>query len=848
MVGPPPDGLEARVARLERLLDRVLARLQELQTGSEIQLEEAGGEAPWEVPQAGITAATEEVGGEATEDVEDGVPGVEEDGVPEEASGPAAGGQTKPREGLSFLTDLGILAPGGTFLSRLGIGLLLLSVVFFFKYSIDQGWLTEWVRLAIGVIAGITLVALGFRGASKGEPLGTVLAGGGIATFFITGFVGHQWFELVSYPVAFGFLVAASGLGIFLALKSGLQALAVVGLIGALGTPLLLTAPTTEVAGLALYVSLIVASVAAIYMARAWRAVFLMAVVTAWLVLSAAVSQAAVSPGNSAWVVQGAIAFCALVFWLVPLLRTELRARSPGRWLRPESAYAESGDEGGIAPETAGSWLELGRKSAAGTPYVPWNAHLDALSLLMPMVGITLSAWLWDLSRLQLGWAFLGTALLAQGVGSWISRSQDPEDSASTQRFVAILLSTVGLGLVLTGDILYLALIAEAVALFTVGSRKGSWVVMGLGGVVELLVLGLFLFRLVFGGTLLEGDFSSLFDLAAIGGAAFIGIRLKSPAVRQGFFIGAYLGLLAFTGRELSGHTSFLYLAYLVEAVATQMVAARRKSQLLEGLGYVALGLGVTFFVFGIQSGRTLLEGDLTSLVDFAAVLGVAYMGILASTPEIRRGLFAGAYLGLLAFTGRELSGHTWFLYLAFILTAVVTRVVALSRKSSLFSALGHVPVFVVLGLFWSRMGTPFSLWAGDLTSLVDLAALGAAAYIGTLLTGRQGRQLYLFGAYVGLLAWTTRELYPFEQGQALMSLAFGVEGTVLLVAGLLKNRSVLHQTGMATLLLVVVKVLLVDLAAVEPVWRVLLLFLFAVLFLVLSKVVQGRRMLRNER
>ena len=139
------------------------------------------------------------------------------------------------------------------------------------------------------------------------------------------------------------------------------------------------------------------------------------------------------------------------------------------------------------------------------------------------------------------------------------------------------------------------------------------------------------------------------------------------------------------------------------------------------------------------------------------------------------------------------------------------------------------------------------SLWAGDLTSFIDLVALGGAAYIGTLLNDRQGRSLYLFGAYVGLLAWTARELYPFEQGQALMSLAFGVEGTVLLVAGLMAGRSLLYKTGMATLLLVVVKVLLVDLAAVEPIWRVLLLFLFAVLFLVLSKVIQGRKRLRTD-
>ena len=143
---------------------------------------------------------------------------------------------------------------------------------------------------------------------------------------------------------------------------------------------------------------------------------------------------------------------------------------------------------------------------------------------------------------------------------------------------------------------------------------------------------------------------------------------------------------------------------------------------------------------------------------------------------------------------------------------------------------------------FLEGLGSDQSLSTGELVSLVDLTALAGTAYIGTLLTGRELRLAYLYAAYLGLLAWTGRELYPLEQGQALISLAFGIEGTVLLVWGLLTDRALMQKTGMATLLLVVGKILLVDLAAVEPIWRVLLLFLFAVLFLVLSKIVQGRR------
>ena len=309
------------------------------------------------------------------------------------------------------------------------------------------------------------------------------------------------------------------------------------------------------------------------------------------------------------WGIQVCITFCALVFWWVPLVRAGLRVRDPERWPRPDE----------------------------GRP--GWSVHLDALSLTMPMVAVLMSGWLWGMSRSDLGWAFLGGSVLAWVVGSAISRTPDPEGSAETQRLVSILLSIVGLGLVLPGDVLYPVLIAEAVALFAVGSRKDSSPLVAMGALVEAVVVGVFLVRMGSGHTLLAGDPSSLFDLAVVGGAALIGTQLRRPDSRNGFFLGAYMGLLA----------------------------------------------------------------------------------------------------------------------------------------------------------------------------------------------------------------WTTRELAPLEQAQALTSLAIGVEGTVLLVAGWVTNRTFLQQTGMATLLLVVAKVLLVDLAAVEPIWRVLLLFLFALLFLGLSKFTQSRRPPRSE-
>ena len=92
-------------------------------------------------------------------------------------------------------------------LSRVGIALVLFGVVFLFKYAVDRGWLSEAIRVALGVLLGAGLFVIGVRLHGERAWFGRVLMGGGIAALYITGFAAFQWYELVSYPIAFAFMV-----------------------------------------------------------------------------------------------------------------------------------------------------------------------------------------------------------------------------------------------------------------------------------------------------------------------------------------------------------------------------------------------------------------------------------------------------------------------------------------------------------------------------------------------------------------------------------------------------------------------------------------------------------------
>jgi len=125
-------------------------------------------------------------------------------------------------------------------LNKIGIGLLLFGVAFLFKYSIDQGWLTPMVRVGFGLALGIVLLLLGTRIYANRKHFSRVLLGGGIATFYITGFAAFQLYALVSHPIAFAFMASVTVISFVLSLRQDEALLSLIGTLGGLGTPFLL--------------------------------------------------------------------------------------------------------------------------------------------------------------------------------------------------------------------------------------------------------------------------------------------------------------------------------------------------------------------------------------------------------------------------------------------------------------------------------------------------------------------------------------------------------------------------------------------------------------------------------
>lgn len=118
---------------------------------------------------------------------------------------------------------------------------------------------------------------------------------------------------------------------------------------------------------------------------------------------------------------------------------------------------------------------------------------------------------------------------------------------------------------------------------------------------------------------------------------------------------------------------------------------------------------------------------------------------------------------------------------------------------------------------------------------LVHLGVFAATGAIGWMVRDRSEGEIVALGSYGGLIVWVLSALVHISQGQVIVSAIWAVIGVAVVLIGLSRRRTHVAWVGMATLALVVGKLLTVDLAEVDTFWRAGLFFLVGAGFLWLS-------------
>ncbi len=160
--------------------------------------------------------------------------------------------------------------------TRIGAVALLLGVLYFFKYAVDNEWIGPMGRVLLGALTGAGILGIAEAVAPKTRPAWThALIGTGLAVLFVSAYASSAFYALVSTQVAFAATAVLLALGIALAARHRGEAILVLVLLGGFASPVLLS--TGEDRALALFAYLLVLTAGALTLAA--RLGFRMAIV-----------------------------------------------------------------------------------------------------------------------------------------------------------------------------------------------------------------------------------------------------------------------------------------------------------------------------------------------------------------------------------------------------------------------------------------------------------------------------------------------------------------------------------------------------------------------------------------
>lgn len=159
-------------------------------------------------------------------------------------------------------------------LLRIGIVILVVGIGFFLKYSVEHGLISEVTRVAMAAIAGLGMLVAGTQMLGKRyHLLGQGLMGGGIVTLYFSVFAAANFYHLIAILPAFALMSVITALAGGVAVRFNSILVAVLGIIGGYGTPVMLSTGVINFPGLFGYMLVLGVGILGICYWKSWRLV-----------------------------------------------------------------------------------------------------------------------------------------------------------------------------------------------------------------------------------------------------------------------------------------------------------------------------------------------------------------------------------------------------------------------------------------------------------------------------------------------------------------------------------------------------------------------------------------------
>jgi len=155
---------------------------------------------------------------------------------------------------------------------------LFLGIVFLIKYSVDNNLIGPAMRVAIGTVVGLGLIATGWLTASRNYRVsGQSLCATGVLVLYGNIFAAHVYLHLIELMPAFAAMALVTAAAFFLAVRMNAQVIVILGLLGGFLTPVLLSTGVDNPTALFGYIAVLNIGIAAVALRKRWDYLLLLA-------------------------------------------------------------------------------------------------------------------------------------------------------------------------------------------------------------------------------------------------------------------------------------------------------------------------------------------------------------------------------------------------------------------------------------------------------------------------------------------------------------------------------------------------------------------------------------------
>jgi hypothetical protein len=679
------------------------------------------------------------------------------------------------------------LKKGEFWLNRLGIALLLFGVAFLFKYSIDQGWLTPWLRVDIGFILGAIVLFLGHRIYGKRRAFASTLLGTGIGIWYITGFSAYQILELVSHTTAFGFMIFVTAAAFFISLKQDDSILSIIATIGGFGTPFLLY--TEGLPGLIIYTSFIISGGLGIYFFKGWRSILWISSICGWVIFYIGIKDSI--PGLTIdipfvkFISQAGICFAWLGFWLTPFSRELIHIIKPDKWKKTFVGFAD-------------------HKLTTATKDV-LDKHLHLLIISSPLIGLLLSRLLWpNLSSETFGWITLGLSVIYFSVSYFIRKVSEFKTVQYIHILIAISLFNMSIVLHLDGNILLFSIATEALILQILANRLSDKVISITAHIIHVISVLWIIDRIFIYNYQSESFFDgqTITDLWVILTFVVTAIKLNSKIFKQIYGTIAIFTLTGLFLQELTGNIQMFIISsealfvFFLFRVTKDKIYGAASHFLYAIVGFLIL---FPYLEHYIEPQYAL---NLLSLTNLFSIITALIVYTITESKYVKRSYLLGIILTFLLIIVREFSFNLEFALVA--VEAGILLYLTRLNKDEIIKSYSHF-LFGILSYWLIYRFLNHSIDSQELvmlnwTALTNFGFIIMVAFISRYISDKNIKLTYRFIAHLGILSLLGFELSRLSNGQGWVSISWGVYGITLLLIGLRMNIYRFRIVGIGTL------------------------------------------------